>query len=103
MTRLPVVLALLAVCSAAYAQETPTERQAAREVLQKAAEAMGGLARLQSLDNLVMTGFGQYVNQQGGGALSPDPHAPLKWAVAHDAERFFGARCASTSIMPSAR
>jgi len=50
---------------------------------------MGGLARLQGLDNLVMTGFGQYVNQQGGSALSPDPHAPLKWTVAHDAERIF--------------
>ena len=39
-----------------------------------------------------MTGFGQYVNQQGGSALSPDPHAPLKWTVAHDAERIFDLR-----------
>jgi hypothetical protein len=43
-------------------------------------------AELAALD---MTGFGQYVNQQGGSALSPDPRAPLKWAVAHDAERIF--------------
>ncbi|HEX7237822.1 MAG TPA: MBL fold metallo-hydrolase [Gammaproteobacteria bacterium] len=63
-----------------------------REVLEQAAAAMGGLARLQSLDNLVLTGFGQYVNQQGGSALSPDPHAPLKWTVAHDAERIFDLR-----------
>ncbi|HEY3518567.1 MAG TPA: MBL fold metallo-hydrolase, partial [Gammaproteobacteria bacterium] len=70
--------------TAAHAQPTP-----AREVLEQAAAAMGGLARLQSLDNLVLTGFGQYVNQQGGSALSPDPHAPLKWTVAHDAERIF--------------
>jgi Metallo-beta-lactamase superfamily len=61
----------------------------ARAVLEQAAAAMGGLARLQALDNVVMTGFGQYVNQQGGSALSPDPHAPLKWTVAHDAERVF--------------
>lgn len=66
--------------------------QTAREVLEQAAGAMGGLARLQSLDNLVLTGFGQYVNQQGGSALSPDPHAPLKWTVAHDAERIFDLR-----------
>jgi glyoxylase-like metal-dependent hydrolase (beta-lactamase superfamily II) len=63
--------------------------QSARDVLEQAAAAMGGLQRMQSLDNLVMTGFGQYVNQQGGSALSPDPHAPLKWTVAHDAERVF--------------
>ena len=50
---------------------------------------MGGLARLQGLDNLVMTGFAEYVNQQGGSAPSPDPRAPLKWTVAHDAERIF--------------
>jgi glyoxylase-like metal-dependent hydrolase (beta-lactamase superfamily II) len=62
---------------------------AARDVLEQAAAAMGGRARLESLDNLVMTGFGEYVNQQGGSAPSPDPHAPLKYTVAHDAERVF--------------
>jgi glyoxylase-like metal-dependent hydrolase (beta-lactamase superfamily II) len=65
------------------------QAQAAREVLEQAAAAMGGLERLQALDNLVMTGFGQYVNQQGGSAPSPEPHAPLKYTVAHDAERIF--------------
>ena len=64
----------------------------AREVLEQAAAAMGGLARLQGLDNLVMTGFGEYMNQQGGSAPSPDPRAPLKWTVAHDAERIFDLR-----------
>ena len=68
------------------------KRRAAREVLEQAAAAMGGLERLQSLDNLVMTGFGQYINQQGGSAPSPDPRAPYKWTVAHDAERFFDLR-----------
>jgi glyoxylase-like metal-dependent hydrolase (beta-lactamase superfamily II) len=66
--------------------------QSARAVLEQAAAAMGGLERLQGLDNVVMTGFGQYVNQQGGSALSPDPKAPLKWTVAHDAERIFDLR-----------
>ena len=78
------VAGALIVALAAHSQP-----QSARDVLEQAAAAMGGLQRLQSLDNLVMTGFGQYVNQQGGSALSPDPHAPLKWTVAHDAERVF--------------
>ena len=61
---------------AAYGQP-----ESARAVLEQAATAMGGAARLQSLDNVVMTGFGQYVNQQGGSALSPDKRAPLKWTA----------------------
>lgn len=65
------------------------QAQSARQVLEQAAEAMGGLQRLQGLDSLALTGFGQYVNQQGGSAPSPDPRSPLKYTVAHDAERIF--------------
>jgi glyoxylase-like metal-dependent hydrolase (beta-lactamase superfamily II) len=68
------------------------QSESARAVLEQAAAAMGGLERLQGLDNLVMTGFGQYLNQQGGSAPSPDPRAPYKWTVAHDAERIFDLR-----------
>src|SRR5688572_13629682 len=77
------VIAVIAVAAAQAQQTSP------HDVLEQAAAAMGGLERLRSLDNLVMTGFGQYVNQQGGSALSPEPRAPLKWTVAHDAERVF--------------
>src|SRR5687768_2855463 len=78
-----VAVAVIAIAAAQAQQTSP------HDVLEQAAAAMGGLERLQSLDNLVMTGFGQYVNQQGGSALSPEPRAPLKWTVAHDAERVF--------------
>jgi glyoxylase-like metal-dependent hydrolase (beta-lactamase superfamily II) len=81
------MVASVSVVSAALGAHA--QQQSARDVLEQAAAAMGGLERLQGLDNLVMTGFGQYVNQQGGSALSPDPRAPLKWTVAHDAERIF--------------
>lgn len=84
---LGIVSVLLASSAPAYGQ--PGE---ARALLERAAAAMGGLERLRALDNLVMTGFGQYINQQGGSAPSPDPRAPYKWTVAHDAERFFDLR-----------
>lgn len=61
----------------------------ARALLEQAAEAMGGLERLERLDNFVLTGFGQYLNQQGGSAPSPDPRAPAKWQAANDIERSF--------------
>jgi len=77
-------IAAAGVTSTALAQPMP-----ARVLLEQAAEAMGGLERLRALDNMVLTGFGQYANQQGGGNPSPDPRAPSKWTMAHDVERAF--------------
>ena len=79
-----ILIGSACVASAAFAQSTP-----ARTLLEQAAAAMGGLERLQSLDNVVLTGFGEYLNQSGGGNPSPDPRAPAKLTVAHDVERVF--------------
>src|SRR5262249_37796905 len=67
----------------------PVDAQAApaRALLEQSAAAMGGLDRLRSLDNVVLTGFGLYQGQLGGGDLSPDPRAPPKYQVATDAQR----------------
>jgi glyoxylase-like metal-dependent hydrolase (beta-lactamase superfamily II) len=85
-------VAVAAIYSTLMVGVATAQAPTAREVLEQAAAAMGGVERLRSLDNLVMTGFGQYINQQGGSAPSPDPRAPVKWTVAHDAERFFDLR-----------
>jgi glyoxylase-like metal-dependent hydrolase (beta-lactamase superfamily II) len=61
----------------------------ARAVLEQAAEAMGGLESLRRLDNIVLTGFGQTVSQQGGGNLSPDARAPQKWQATNAVKRSF--------------
>jgi len=68
----------------AHPQTPPT-----RALLEQSAAAMGGLDRLRSLDNVVLTGFGLYQSQLGGGDLSPDAHAPHKYQVATDAQRVF--------------
>lgn len=82
--RVAVVLLALAFASAASAQG-----DRAREVLEQAARAMGGLERLQGLDNLVLTGFGQRVYYQGGGNITGDEKAPPKWQSVVDAQRTF--------------
>ncbi len=82
--RMALVLLALAFASAASAQE-----DRAREVLEQAAEAMGGLERLQDLDNVVLTGFGQRVYYQGGGFITGDKKAPPKWQSVVDAQRTF--------------
>jgi len=90
MRRLTLVSALLVgfgtLCTV-NAQTPP-----ARALLEQAAAAMGGLDRLRALDNVVLTGFGLYQGQLGGGDLSPDPRAPHKYQVATDAQRTFDLR-----------
>lgn len=61
----------------------------ARTVLEQAAEAMGGRERLEALDNVVMTGFGQRVYHNGGGLITGERKAPPKWQSVTDAQRTF--------------
>jgi glyoxylase-like metal-dependent hydrolase (beta-lactamase superfamily II) len=80
------VLALIAAVPVGVPSAQPLS---ARAALEQAAEAIGGLDRLRGLDNIVLTGFGQVVSQQGGGNLSPDPRAPQKWQATNAVERSF--------------
>jgi len=77
-----IVVGLLLTTLNVSAQE-----HSARAVLLKSAESLGGLERLQSLENFVLTGFGQRYSTNGN--LSPDPNAPPKWQSVTDARRSF--------------
>src|SRR5690606_11448860 len=83
--RLLVGMLMLGAGTGAWAQQEAR----ARAVLEQAAEAMGGLERLQGLDNLVLTGFGQRIYYQGGGNLTGDEKAPPKWQALADVQRTF--------------
>jgi hypothetical protein len=86
-----LLLALLSISflqTAVFAQDRPP----ARAALERSAEAMGGLARLRGLNNVVLTGFGQRVYQQGGGFITGEQHAPPKWQAVTDAQRIFDLR-----------
>lgn len=87
--QLIVVTAGLGTLAAATLPATTHAQEQARTLVEQAAEAMGGVERLQDLDNFVVTGFGQYLYQNGGGNLSPHPRAPVKWQGAVAAERSF--------------
>jgi glyoxylase-like metal-dependent hydrolase (beta-lactamase superfamily II) len=82
---------LLALACALFASTAASaqEESRARAVLEQAAEAMGGLERLQGLDNLVLTGFGQRVYYQGGGFITGEEKAPPKWQALADVQRTF--------------
>jgi len=81
---LALACALPAATGASAQEDSP-----ARAVLEQAAAAMGGLDRLQALDNVVLTGFGQRAYQQGGGFLTGEEHVPPKWQAVTDAQRTF--------------
>ncbi len=70
-------------CAPAHAQEAPQ----ARALLEAAATAMGGRDRIEGLENLVMTGFGQRYNFNGN--ISADPNSPPKWQAVAQSERYF--------------
>ncbi len=82
--RLAAGLLTLATASAVSAQEAD-----ARKLLEQAADAMGGFDKLKSLDNVVLTGFGQRIYYDGGGNSTADPNAPPKWIAVADAQRTF--------------
>ncbi|HXC60482.1 MAG TPA: MBL fold metallo-hydrolase [Steroidobacteraceae bacterium] len=76
---------LLMVCfgSAAIAQQpTPAAR-----LLDQVAAAMGGRERLQHVDTLIYTGFGQDAYMDGGGNITADANSPPKWRAIADAQR----------------
>jgi glyoxylase-like metal-dependent hydrolase (beta-lactamase superfamily II) len=88
-TRLGALL-LVTTCALAAATSASAQDVAQpRAVLEQAAQAMGGLERLRSLHNVVMTGFGQRVYFQGGGFITGEEHAPPKWQAVTDAQRTF--------------
>lgn len=80
------VAAIALISPIAFAQDAPQPRA----LLEAAAEAMGGLERLEGLDNFVMTGFGQRYASNGN--ISADPNSPPKWEAIAESERYFDLR-----------
>jgi glyoxylase-like metal-dependent hydrolase (beta-lactamase superfamily II) len=83
---------VLALCALLAPIAVSAQEASPRAALERAAEAMGGRERLQGLDNMVLTGFGQRVYQQGGGFLTGEAKAPPKWQAVVDAQRTFNLR-----------
>jgi glyoxylase-like metal-dependent hydrolase (beta-lactamase superfamily II) len=79
--------ALSSVAASASAQPA-----AAKRLLESAAQAMGGLERLERVENFALTGFGQQLYFDGGGNVTGDVNAPPKWRGVADAQRTFDLR-----------
>jgi hypothetical protein len=83
-----VVLPLVVAISAALAvrlmgQATSAERQ----LVTRAAEALGGRDRVMALKTLQIVGYGELAYFNGGGNITGDPDAPQKWQKVLDYTR----------------
>jgi hypothetical protein len=57
------------------------------EMVDRAAEALGGKERLLAVKTLRIVGYGELAYQNGGGNITGHPDAPMKWRSVRDYER----------------
>jgi hypothetical protein len=86
------ITACTALLCTSFAPAVLAQPPGATRLLESAAEAMGGLERLRSVENFAFTGFGQQLYFEGGGNITGDVNAPPKWRAVADAQRTFDLR-----------
>jgi glyoxylase-like metal-dependent hydrolase (beta-lactamase superfamily II) len=85
-------IALFAMSAGAFCAMPATAHAPGRaetQVVIKAAEALGGLQRIQAIKNITLQGYGQYAYMFGGGNITASPDAPQKYIAANDLRRVY--------------
>ena len=72
-----------------FAISAPAMWAQAPAVVREAAEALGGAARVASVKNITLVGYGQYAYMFGGGRITGSPDAPEKYQAANDLRRVY--------------
>ena len=79
----------IVLMSVAIAMVAPAMSAQAQTVIKEAAEALGGAARVSSVKNITLVGYGQYAYMFGGGRITGSPDAPEKYQAANDLRRVY--------------
>src|ERR1041385_184212 len=61
----------------------------AKQAIEAAAKALGGIDKIRNLKNMTLIGYAQYAYQNGGGNISALPGAPQKYIAANDYRRIY--------------
>jgi hypothetical protein len=77
--RFKIFAAVALALAAWYGVRVQAQANTPARVVDAAAEALGGKARLQALRTMTIVGYGQNGAQNGGGNIDPNPFAPQKW------------------------
>ena len=70
-------ISVLVVASMALSGAQP--RNASTAFVTRAADALGGAARLRAIKTITVAGYGEAAYMNGGGNISASPDAPQKW------------------------
>lgn len=79
----------LGILGAAPAVQAQTVASDPINELRKAAGALGGLERIQSVKNITLNGYGQYAYMFGAGTITGSQYAPQKFEGAFDLHRIY--------------
>lgn len=69
--------------------ETAAQPLPATSIVQRAADAMGGLVRLRAANSITLHGYGQYAYMWGGGRIDGSAQAPEKYIAANALTRVY--------------
>jgi hypothetical protein len=72
-----------------FASMGPAQSAGPRQTVENAAGALGGLDRVQKVKNIRLIGYGQYGYMFGGGNITGDPNAPMKFEAANTLQRVY--------------
>lgn len=75
--------------AAAVVQVARAQAPAARQVVEEAARALGGIDRIRAVRNITLRGYAQYAYQMGGGRITGSPDAPEKYVAANELTRIY--------------
>src|SRR6187399_242760 len=78
-------ISVLVVASVALSGAQP--RDASTAFVTRAAEALGGAARLRAIKTITVSGYGEAAYMNGGGNISASPDAPQKWVSIPEYEK----------------
>lgn len=81
------ILGSIIVCLFLGSQNPANAQNASLRQIRESAAALGGVERIQSIENVTLIGYGQWAYQYGGGNITGDPNAPQKWGAANDLRR----------------
>lgn len=71
------------------AAEAAARQPAAVTLIEQAADALGGAARVRNARNITLVGYAQYAYMFGGGRITASPDAPEKYIAANDLRRVY--------------
>jgi glyoxylase-like metal-dependent hydrolase (beta-lactamase superfamily II) len=80
-----VAIAALAAGRPVFSQNAGT----ARALVERAAEALGGVDRIRNVRNITLSGYAQYAYQFGGGRITGEATAPEKYIAANELRRVY--------------